>query len=133
MLADELDYLIGVDTHRDAHALAVVAAKSGGVVLCEPALSACPAGDRRLLAVGRCLAVGVRAFAVEGTGSYGAALARFLAEQGERVLEVERPARARAGRGKSDLGSSPPRRRCASSCACSAVPGCLAAARRSRP
>jgi hypothetical protein len=32
MLADELDYVVGVDTHRDQHVLAVVAAPSGGVV-----------------------------------------------------------------------------------------------------
>lgn len=102
MLADELDYVIGVDTHRDTHALAVVAAASGGVVLVEPALSACPDGYRRLLALARAHAEGARAFAVEGSGSYGAGLARFLAERGERVLEVERPTRARLRRGKSD-------------------------------
>lgn len=32
MLADELDYAVGVDTHRDRHTLAVVVAPSGGVV-----------------------------------------------------------------------------------------------------
>ena len=32
MLADELDYVVGVDTHRDRHTLAVVAATNGGVV-----------------------------------------------------------------------------------------------------
>jgi transposase len=32
MLADELDYAVGVDTHRDQHTLAVVVAPSGGVV-----------------------------------------------------------------------------------------------------
>jgi hypothetical protein len=32
MLADELDYVIGVDTHRDVHAVAVVGAGSGGHV-----------------------------------------------------------------------------------------------------
>ena len=32
MLADELDYVVGVDTHRDVHVLAVVVAPSGGVV-----------------------------------------------------------------------------------------------------
>ena len=32
MLADELDYVIGVDTHRDRHTLAVVAAGTGAVV-----------------------------------------------------------------------------------------------------
>ena len=29
MLADELDYVLGVDTHRDEHVLAVVAATAG--------------------------------------------------------------------------------------------------------
>jgi transposase len=103
MLADELDYVIGVDTHRDTHSLAIVAARSGGLVCVEPALSACPRGYRRALALAHAHAPGARAFAIEGTGSYGAGLARFLAERGERVLEVERPARARAPRGKSDL------------------------------
>jgi transposase len=102
MLADEVDFVIGVDTHRDAHALAVVAAPTGGVVLVEPRLPASPRGYRRLLRLGQAHAPGVRAFAVEGTGSYGAGLARFLAEHGERVLEVERPQRARGRRGKSD-------------------------------
>jgi transposase len=32
MLADEVDYVIGADTHRDEHVLAVVAAPAGGVV-----------------------------------------------------------------------------------------------------
>jgi transposase len=103
MLADELDYVIGVDTHRDTHALAVVAARSGGVVVVEPSLSACPRGYRRLLALADAHAVGARAFAVEGTGSYGAGLARFLAKRGERVVEVERPTRKRGQRGKSDV------------------------------
>jgi transposase len=40
---------------------------------------------------------------VEGTGSYGAGLARFLATHHQRVLEVNRPDRAtRRRRGKSD-------------------------------
>src|SRR5206468_12054772 len=67
-------------------------APSGGVVVVEPSLSACPRGYRRALA-----------FAIEGTGSYGAGLARFLVERGERVLEVDRPTRVRAPRGKSDV------------------------------
>ena len=31
MLADELDYVVGVDTHRDEHVLAVLAAPAGAV------------------------------------------------------------------------------------------------------
>jgi transposase len=102
MLADEVDFVIGVDTHRDAHALAIVAASSGAVVLVEPWLEASPPGYRLALALTRAHAPGARAFAVEGTGCYGAGLARFLSEEGERVLEVERPRRAGRGRGKSD-------------------------------
>jgi transposase len=45
----------------------------------------------------------VPAWGVEGTGSYGAGLARFLAAHGQRVVEVNRPDRqARRRRGKSD-------------------------------
>ena len=32
MLADQLDYVIGVDPHRDVQALAVVEVRTGGVV-----------------------------------------------------------------------------------------------------
>lgn len=40
---------------------------------------------------------------VEGTGSYGAGLARYLADQGVEVVEVDRPNRQnRRRRGKSD-------------------------------
>jgi hypothetical protein len=37
MLADELDYVIGVDTHRDEHVLAVVTAPAGAVRDATPA------------------------------------------------------------------------------------------------
>src|SRR5438105_6256954 len=40
-------------------------------------------------------APGRRAWAIEGTGSYGAGLTRFLAARGERVLEVGRLRRDR--------------------------------------
>ena len=32
MLADQLDYIVGVDPHRDSHAIAVVEVVSGAVV-----------------------------------------------------------------------------------------------------
>src|SRR5207247_2662602 len=47
-------------------------------------------------------APGRRAFAVEGTGSFGAGLTRFLTSQGERVLEVGRLRRERRSGGKTD-------------------------------
>jgi transposase len=48
-------------------------------------------------------APGRRAWAIEGSGSYGAGLARFLSEHGEAVLEVSRTLRAeRRLHGKDD-------------------------------
>ena len=44
------------------------------------------------------------AVGVEGTGSYGAGLARFVTQQGVTVVEIDRPDRkARRSKGKSDL------------------------------
>jgi len=94
MLADELDYVIGVDPHRDTHALAVVDVRSGGVVF-EATAVADGEGYASVLRLADQHAPGRRAFAVEGTGSFGAALARFLVSHEERVLEVGRLRRER--------------------------------------
>jgi transposase len=101
MLTDQLDYVLGVDTHRDRHAFAVVA--GSGVVVGELELPASAAGYRQALELACRSAPGRRVWAVEGTGSYGAGLTRFLQQRGERVLEVERPRRSGGrGRGKTD-------------------------------
>jgi transposase len=100
MLADELDYVLGVDTHRDEHVLAVVTAPAGGVVA-GAAAATNGRGYRELLRVAARHAPGRRAWAIEGSGSYGAGLARFLSEHGEAVLEVSRtlrPERRLAGK-----------------------------------
>ena len=47
-------------------------------------------------------AAGRRAFAVEGTGSFGAGLTRFLTAEGEQVFEVSRLRRERRSGGKTD-------------------------------
>ena len=102
MLADELDYVIGVDTHRDEHVLAVLTAAAGAVVAGE-ALPANARGYRETLRFAGRYAAGRRAWAIEGTGSYGAGLARFLAGRGETVLEISRTPRAeRRLHGKDD-------------------------------
>jgi transposase len=102
MLADELDYVLGVDTHRDEHVVAVLTAPAGAVVAGKAA-RANARGYRELLRLAEQCAVGRRAWAIEGTGSYGAGLARYLAERGETVLEVSRTPRAeRRLRGKED-------------------------------
>src|SRR5256712_10023938 len=102
MLADELDYVVGVDTHRDEHVLAVVAAATGAV-LARRALRANAGGYSAALRFAEEAAGGARAWAVEGTGSYGAGLVRYLAERGENVLEASRtPRTERRLRGKDD-------------------------------
>lgn len=91
---------IGVDTHKDVHV--AVAIDQLGVKLEEIHLPTTAAGYAKLHAWASALG-SVEAFAVEGTGSYGAALTRFLTSLGHRVVEVNRPDRATRHRlGKSD-------------------------------
>src|SRR5438552_6444258 len=114
MLADQLDYVVGVDPHRDSHALAVVDVRTGAVVL-EANVAANSDGYRQALLLGEEHAPGRRVFAVEGTGSFGAGLTRFLTGRGERVLEVGRLRRERSSGGKTDAAARPTRRRSARS------------------
>src|SRR5438034_3007568 len=99
MLADQLDYVVGVDPHRDSHALAVVHILSGAVVF-ESTIDANSDGYAQALKLVDEHAGGRRAFAIEGTGSFGAGLTRFLTAEGERVLEVSRLRRERRSGGK---------------------------------
>jgi hypothetical protein len=90
----------GVDTHKDTHHAAVVL--MNGRRLADAEFPATAAGHADLLewlrSFGRLHAVGV-----EGTGSYGAGLARHLAGEDMKVIEVNRPdRRQRATKGKSD-------------------------------
>jgi transposase len=102
MVADELDYVIGVDTHLDEHVLAIVAAPSGAVVA-RRSIQASARGYAAALRFAAAEAKGARIWAIEGTGSYGAGLARFLAGRRETVLEISRTPRAeRRLRGKDD-------------------------------
>lgn len=101
MLADQLDYVIGVDPHRDTHALAIVDVRTGGIVL-ETSVAASSSGYARVWELAKEHALGRRAFAIEGTGSFGAGLSRFLADRDERVLEVGRLRRERRSGGKTD-------------------------------
>src|SRR5437764_2413991 len=102
MLADEVDYVIGVDTHRDQHTLAGVNAPAGAVVA-ETVVRATARGYADALRFAERHACGVRAWGVEGAGHYGAGLTRYLGGRGETVLEVGRHARGeRRLRGKYD-------------------------------
>jgi transposase len=100
MLAQEVDYVIGVDTHKESHSAAVVNATGGVIVGLEA--SACGSGYRTLLRHANSHAAGRRIWAVEGTGSYGSGHAASLHAHGERVIEIERPRRPGRTKGKSD-------------------------------
>ena len=103
MLADELDYVLGVDTHRDQHALAVVTAPAGAL-LAGSEIGASGDGYEAALQFADRYASGRRVWAIEGSGSYGAGLARFLAGRGEIVVELSRTPRAeRRLRGKDEV------------------------------
>lgn len=101
MLADQLDHIVGVDPHRDSHALAVVEVVTGAVVF-EATVAANSDGYANAVSLAERHAPGRRAFAVEGTGSFGRGLTRFLEARGERVLEVGRLRRERRSGGKTD-------------------------------
>jgi transposase len=90
----------GVDTHKDIHVAAVV--DDVGRILGTAEFPTTTRGHRALLAWlgdhGTVIRVGV-----EGTGAYGAGLARYLAKAGIEVVEVDRPDRqTRRRKGKSD-------------------------------
>ena len=95
------DAIIGVDTHKDQHV--AVAVDGLGGRLAERFVPATTAGYGQLQSwaadQGR-----VVAFGIEGTGSYGIGLTRFLRRNGHTVHEVHRPPRKAERRllGKSD-------------------------------
>ena len=92
--------IVGVDTHQERHV--AVAIDRLGVRLDQQEAPATTCGyqeiERWAQGIGR-----VRAFGIEGTGSYGAGVARFLTGRGHAVVEVNRPDRStRYRKGKSD-------------------------------
>ncbi len=107
MLADELDYVVGVDTHRDQHVLAVVVAPTGALIA-QRSVPANAQGYTEAIGFAERRAPGARVWAVEGAGHYGAGLTRCLSARGEVVHESGRSSRAeRRLRGKDDpLGAS---------------------------
>ena len=94
------EVIIGVDTHKDQHV--AVAIDGRGVRLGENHLPATTCGYEELERWSRSLGA-IHAFGIEGTGSYGAGVARYLIAQGYTVVEVNRPDRSvRYQKGKSD-------------------------------
>ena len=81
---------VGVDTHADVHVAAAL--DQLGRLLATQSVPSTPAGYRTLVAWANTLGT-VERFGIEGTGSYGAGLTRWLHGRGFDVLEVERPKR----------------------------------------
>lgn len=94
------EVILGVDTHLDLNVGAVISCT--GKLLGTLATETNTSGYLQLIAWARSLGC-LRRAGVEGTGTYGAGLARVLCEQGIEVLEVNRPDRSkRRLKGKSD-------------------------------
>jgi transposase len=94
------EIVLGVDTHLDIHV--AVALDALGRHLGESKIPTTLSSYGQLLAWAQGFGV-VRCAGVEGTGSYGAGLARYLRKAKIAVFEVERPKRRHLRReGKSD-------------------------------
>ena len=102
MLAELVDAVVGVDTHRDTHQVEI--ALPSGAPIAVTTISNDTTGYAQLLAWIVDHAPGPRlAVSIEGTRSYGIGLARALAGAGLLVIECEQPGRGqRRGKGKSD-------------------------------
>src|SRR4051812_31127968 len=102
MLAEVVDAVIGIDTHRDNHEGEI--ADPTGTPIATMRVGNDDAGFRQLLAAVVEVAPGPRvAVCLEGSRSYGIGLARALSAAGLVVIECEQPARKqRRGKGKSD-------------------------------
>lgn len=101
MLAEIVDVVIGVDTHKHTHTAAVVNAATTAA-LENTTETADPDGYAALIAMAD-RHRGLRAWAIEGSNGYGLGLARCLAERGEWVIELDRPSRSPRRHGaKSD-------------------------------
>ena len=110
-MSEDREFVVaGVDTHRDDHVAAVI--DSAGRLLGVASFSADTRGYGELLGWARSWGE-VSSMGVEGTASYGAGLARYLAAADLRVVEVIRPNRqTRRRRGKSDSADAEATVRC---------------------
>jgi transposase len=101
-VADLVDAVVGVDTHRDTHDVEI--ALPTGAPIATISISYDTSGFTELLAWIAEHAPGPRlAVAIEGTRSYGIGIARAVTAAGLWVIECEQPQRKqRRGKGKSD-------------------------------
>jgi transposase len=100
MTAPPVPVTVGVDTHRDVHVAAVI--DQTGRLLATQAFPASTRGYVGLVTWAERFGA-VERIGVEGTGTYGAGLARFVRAYGLPAVEVDRPDRSmRRRQGKSD-------------------------------
>src|SRR6266516_300292 len=90
---------IGIDTHKHTHVAVALDRLGGQLDVFEAPATSAGYLDLYRWAHG----LGEPAFALEGAGSYGAGLVRFLEAAGCPVYECERPKRSERRRGKNDL------------------------------
>ncbi|MEO8744956.1 MAG: transposase [Candidatus Dormiibacterota bacterium] len=101
MLADRVDFVIGVDCHKDSNTAAIADRLGGLLTHMAAPTNECGYADQLKWACK--LAPGRRVWAVEGSGSFGAGVTDYLLQNGEWVVEVDRPKRsARKAGVKSD-------------------------------
>ncbi len=100
-LREVVDVVIGIDTHVHTHSAAVVDARTGAVV--DQLTVEATADSYTQLTEFADEHATLRAWAIEGTGSFGAGLTRHLIGREEIVVELDRPVRAKRRNGaKSD-------------------------------
>ena len=99
-LAEEREVILGVDTHLEVHVAVLIDVV--GRVVATTSVPTTALGYEQLIEWVRGFGRFTRA-GIEGTGTYGAALARRVQEHGVQVLEINRPDRSRRRlRGKND-------------------------------
>lgn len=100
-LADHVDVVVGVDTHKHTHTAALVA--PSGAEMQSLTIPTTKKGYEQLVALVEAWPQQRRAWAIEGTSSYGTGLCRALRRLGERIIEIDHPARpARRNGSKTD-------------------------------
>lgn len=94
------EVILGIDTHLDIHVGVIIDYR--GKWLGTLSIATNPAGYNELLSWAQSFGQ-LRRAGIEGTGTYGAGIARFLHTHGVEVWEINRPDRSqRRSQGKSD-------------------------------
>jgi transposase len=103
IVADQYDFVVGVDTHAASHTLAVITAGTGAVSQ-QAQFPTSPAGLRRAVGwIQRHTQTAATLIVIDGAGSYGATFTEQLVAARLTVAEApEIPATTRRRRGKND-------------------------------